>query len=464
MKRYKFQLGEFLEAAFPMGKVSATMFLLFALSALGVLFIPRQPEATLDFWVYARSHAKAYLEPVKRFEAAHPGVTVNFQHVSSRAITQRLHAAFLSGKGAPDVTEVNVDAMGVFFQGPLQDIGFLDVTERIKAEGLEAKLVKARLASVTYKGRIFGIPNDLHPNILVYRKDKFDQMGFDLTQVETWDDFIKIGKQVTKDLDGDGVIDQYALALSRSSYRDLLKMVAQTGNWNFNPAGELLIDNPQTAAVVTNYIKMVGGPEAIAIPVPAGPAAAKAILNGFVLSFLLSDWMVFYQKKSIPQLSGKLSAIPLPALTSGGRRVSTEKGSCISICRASKRPDLAWELCKAIYFDRQNIESITQATGVLPAYKPAWEYPIFHQPDPFYQDLKLSELFLSLAPDMPAPVMHPYDMMASLKLGEVLIEGIKYYESANDRNNLKQVVQKALQVKADELRKEMARNQFLKVQ
>ena len=64
-----------------------------------------------------------------------------------------------------------------------------------------------------------------------------------MTEVETWDDFIAAGKKATRDLDGDGKIDQYAIVLDRRTESDYFSLLLQQGGGFFDEDGTVIIDN-----------------------------------------------------------------------------------------------------------------------------------------------------------------------------------------------------------------------------
>lgn len=58
------------------------------------------------------------------------------------------------------------------------------------------------------------MPVDIGPVVLFYREDLLQESGVDPSEIEQlsfWEELIEIGKRVTRDTDGDGTIDQYAL-------------------------------------------------------------------------------------------------------------------------------------------------------------------------------------------------------------------------------------------------------------
>ncbi len=49
--------------------------------------------------------------------------------------------------------------------------------------------------------------------MLAYRKDLLDSLGVDASQLDTWDKFVEVGRRLSKDLNGDGIIDRYMIDL-----------------------------------------------------------------------------------------------------------------------------------------------------------------------------------------------------------------------------------------------------------
>ena len=46
---------------------------------------------------------------------------------------------------------------------------------------------------------MFALPHDVHPVMLAYRRDLFEQLGIDVNKLTTWDEFARVGRQVTQD-------------------------------------------------------------------------------------------------------------------------------------------------------------------------------------------------------------------------------------------------------------------------
>ena len=121
---------------FPYGKAPFWLLVLAVASSL-LLAVTRRSEAErrpdLIFATFAPPHLEDYQKALPAFEREH-GVRVSLQLVTQRALETRLQNAMLAGSEVPDMVELIEGGLGFFTKGPLEDVGFLDLTERIERE------------------------------------------------------------------------------------------------------------------------------------------------------------------------------------------------------------------------------------------------------------------------------------------------------------------------------------------
>src|SRR6187455_2764789 len=192
---------------FPYGKAPFWLLVLALLSTLSVIVLRQRASAErpdLTFALFAPNHLPAYQRVAPVFERKH-NVRIGLQLVQQRALQTRLQNALLSGTEVPDMVELPEGTLSFFTRGPLSDVGFVDLTERLDKEGYRDHLVASRLSLWSSRGHVFALPHDVHPITLMYRADLVEALGIDVTQLKTWDDFTAVGRKVVKDLDGDGV-------------------------------------------------------------------------------------------------------------------------------------------------------------------------------------------------------------------------------------------------------------------
>ncbi len=411
---------------FPLGKGPMVMLILFLISAVFILAPSKESGENLEFWIFANTHYEEYQARVPIFEAQHPGVNVQLINLGG-TMHDKLLTAMLSDFGAPDVVEVEINAIGRFLKGAIDEVGFIDLRPRLESEGWMEKLVASRFTPWSYRGRIFGIPHDLHPVVLLYRDDLFKAAGVEMTDIETWDDFIAAGKKATRDLNGDGDIDQYAIVLDRQTESDYFNLLLQRGGGFFDEKGNVIIDN-DIAIETLEFLTSLFNEHKIATPVygawHGAPSTFAAMQDGKILSVLAPDWYVGILKSQVPQMAGKWKAIGMPAWAPGERRTTTRGGTMIGITKQCKNLDLAWELLKFTYFDRAGLINRYETTRIIPPLKAAWNAPIFKEPDAYLGGQPLGELFIQLAPDLPPRYQNPYWSEAADLLNDAIFAAV----------------------------------------
>jgi arabinosaccharide transport system substrate-binding protein len=385
----------------------------------------RRPDLVLV--TFTDSHYQAYRRAVPAFERAH-GVTVQIEFTNWTPLRSRLQNAILAGTEVPDLAEVVEGSLGFFTRGPLRDIGVLDLTDRLRTDGLTERLVPSRLSLWSAGERVYALPHDAHPVMLAYRRDLIEALGIDVRALDTWDKFAAVGRRLTGDLDGDGVPDRYMLDLLASGDTALTTLIFQRGGELFDRAGNVAFDSEEVAEVILWYIRQLQGPHKIAYEAGWGQSAAKAMTDGLVLFFLTPDWRSFQYQTEVPWLRGKMALMPLPAWTPGGRRTSVWGGTGLMIMKATRNPDLAWELAKYLYFDETSLGQRFEETNIVPVLKDAWSRPELDAPNPYFSNQPIGRMYAELAPDTPPIFSSPVDAVARAKLNEAFSRCLEAYK------------------------------------
>ncbi len=389
-----------------LGKAPLIFGLLFLLAFPVIVFRGDDRSNTLEYWVFHQIHYDEYSARIPAFEAANPGVKVDLRLISK--IHDKLLAAFLSGIGAPDITEVEISSVGRFFKGSREEIGLVDLTDRVEADGLMDEFVQARLAPWSLDGRVYGLPHDVHPVVLLYRHDAYEEAGIDPESIHTWDDFIVAGRKLARDDDGDGRPDRYPLMLRAHKPGHFWLMLLQNGGGMFDKDGGVIIDNEIAVSTLEFYCRLLNE-ERLAIPeFSQDPANFAAMKEGIVLGILAPDWYIGSVKRFIPELAGKWRAMPLPAWREGERRTSTWGGTMIGITKQSKNPDLAWSFVRFAYMDDEALANRYRKTTIIPPIRSAWSNPVFAEADPYLGGQVLGRTLTDLGDDIPAFYLNPY--------------------------------------------------------
>ncbi|MFP4056211.1 MAG: ABC transporter substrate-binding protein [Candidatus Brocadiia bacterium] len=442
------------EEWFPFG-FAPSLILAAAAVAGGWLAFHPVPHSTADLrlWTFADIHYRAYQKAVPGFERKHSGVDVAVEHVHGDAVTSRLRAAFWADLDVPDLVEVEISWAGTFFRGQEEDIGFVDWTPWLKRTGYYQRIVHTRFAPYTHRGKIYGLPHDVHPVMLAYRRDLFEELGIDPQAIETWDDFVAVGRRVTVPQ------ERYLIQMSDTGAANLECLLFQRDGGYFDAEGDLIMDDEVAYETLVWYIPLVAGPERIANDIGGREIFTKAVEEGYFLSFICPDWRSKSIETHIASMHGKMALMPLPAARPGGRRTSTWGGTMLGITKKCENKEAAFALAEYLYLKPHDLARRFRDLNILPPLKDAWALPAFDEPRPYWSGQRIGRLYAELAEQVPPQYTSPFIRLAKAKMGEVVAACAVYY-NRHGASGFREFARQRLDAAADYVRTQMRRNPF----
>jgi arabinosaccharide transport system substrate-binding protein len=424
---------------YPYGKAPFVLFVIAVLSsALFAATRDSARSADLVLITFSDHHAEMYRKVIPRFEREH-GVQVEVQRADFQSFEARLQSAIVADTDVPDLAEMPEATLGFFTRGPEEDFGFMDLTERVQKAGLDHAVVEARYPSWMVRGRIYALPHDVHPTMLAYRKDLIAELGIDVDALTTWDEFVRVGREVTRDLDGDGIPDRYMLELPKNGQWGLLVMLRQRGIELFDAAGKTAFNQPRTIETIIWYLHQTRGPERIAYEAGWGQPFFKAVSDGLVLFIITPDWKAGQYQMNMPGMAGKMALTPMPAWEKGGRRTSTYGMTGLAISKTTKHPDLAWELATFLYYDEADLGARFLGTSIIPPLKSAWRLPELQQPNAYFSGQAIGAEYARLAPDVPPVYPSSIYKSAMSAMDDVFTRSAYYFDARGDAGLAEQV-------------------------
>ena len=175
---------------------------LFALSLLGAASAATAQEAELLFTFWGSPQEKAAVEQmVADFEAQHPEIQVQAQHIPNTAYVEKISTMLASGS-PPDVAYLGEgQAFPWAAEGTLLDLSsyFQEDTE-----------ASSRLKATYYNygdGKTLGTNTAAETMVLYYNKALFEEAGVEPPPTKaadalTWDVFVDLAKRLTRDRNG----------------------------------------------------------------------------------------------------------------------------------------------------------------------------------------------------------------------------------------------------------------------
>jgi len=383
------------------------------------------PEKTgRDLWLFSSPNEPPYRAAAAEWNAAHtePADQLNVSVIHYQALERRLVAAFTANAPVADLVETESQAMARAFSGPVEDVGFVDLTDRLTAEGLFEAINLPSFSLWTTRGRTFGLPHDVHPCLLGYRADIVEAAGIDMSQIETWEDFRRVLSPLIKDLDGDGRPDRYILNFWENNFDAIELLMLQAGAQFFDEQGQPHLATERNALTLASLVSWVAGPTRFCVDAREFTAGGDRMrLEGTVIASILPDWLAGTWKSYVPGLNGKVKLMRLPAWEPGGRRTSVSGGTSMGITKAAPDFERAWAMAKHLYLSPTVAEAHFRATSIISPVKAFWNLPVYHEPDPYFSGQKVGQMYISEAPNVPERYSSPFLSLVKERMMAILV-------------------------------------------
>jgi multiple sugar transport system substrate-binding protein len=341
----------------------------------------------MEFWGWA-----GYEKIVDQWNAAHPDSKVTFKKIPSGAKGgyAQISNAITAGKG-PCLAQIEYQAI----PSMLVKNTVMDITKYASAD--MEKYVPSSVSASSVGGKIYGVPVDVGPMVLFYRKDLFAKYGItkppatwaeykaDAEKVAAADPSVKFGT-VVGDLNG---MSAFSL---------------QTGQPWFSTKGDswtVSIDNPGTRKVA-DYWQGLKDKGLVAKTGNAwDPQFNKASEAGKVLTFVNAAWAAGGLKSDLKGQAGKWRVAPMPTWKAGDGKSASSGGSATSVMTGCKSPREAVQFADFLSSDPQAVKTGIEG-GLYPASKAGQDDPALTGGDPFFGGQKVGDVYKASAAQVPS--------------------------------------------------------------
>lgn len=294
----------------------------------------------------------------------------------------KLNIALQTGIGAPDVVDIEISKLATILSR--EDTGLIGLNSLV--EEYQDDLVMARFTPYTKDGVIYGIPTHIGTGVIFYNRALFTEAGVSVDDIKTWDDYVEVGKKLTKDTNGDGKIDQWMSPVCNASAWPFHMMARQLGSNLFDEGGNLVIDRSENVRVLEfmqdlvykhKIGKIVGHYEE--------PTFHDAMNKGTYASLLpMPCWHMSRFTQFTPGLAGDIVVRPIPAWTEGGSRSAMGGGTMTSITEGARDIDIAKEFLAFAKMTTQAGIDIWKTLNFDPIVISAYDAPELSEPLPYF--------------------------------------------------------------------------------
>lgn len=322
----------------------------------------------MDSYAAEDPHGQYVYEYAEKFMEEHPNVTIEIQAVASNDIYTRLAAMATSPDELPTMFFTSADQIPTLY-----DLGLTEDLNNYMTDEDKALWTDGVIESGTINGDLTYIPVSLQPTDIIYRIDRFEEAGLEIPT--TWDEFIECAKALTKDTDGDGVIDQWGFGMvgsndSSGQSRFMSYLWSNGYECAYEEDGEWKTDIAATPEFIDVFSKWTSmnaeGLVPIGITEVNYSTAANYFAMGYTSMFLTGPNALGVAYSSNPDLRGKLGSFKIPGEYSG--TMLGAEGYAISSYASDEEKQAAYDFIK--FFATADTEyKFWQSSGKIPAVK-----------------------------------------------------------------------------------------------
>ena len=393
----------------------------------------------MTLWTFQDQHKNYFEDALQRWNSQHPDkpIDLSIETYPNEDMHNKLLIALQSGVGAPDIVDININFFHNFLKG---DIQLLELNDIIEPE--IDKFIKSRFDIYSKDGKYYGIDFHVGATVVYYNKEILDKAGVNADDIKTWNDYIEAGKKVVA---ATGIP---MTAFEVTDQRPFWPMIVQKGGDYLAPDGSVALDSDINIQILQKMLDMMVV-DKIAIDMPGGRTSSEEFFafmnNGGIASLIMPSWYMSRFLDYMPDLKGKILVRPMPVWESSDAKSVGIGGTGTAVTKQTKHPELAKEFLAFAKLSRESNIRIWDILRFDPIRWDVWDAPELSQPDPYFNNEKIFEVFLQVKDSIPSPNMGELSAAA-----QDLVKNQVMFKVLKERS---ETPEQALKAAADELRK-----------
>lgn len=329
--------------------------------------VSKDGTTEITYWTFDKLHAEYYKDAAKVWneENKDKQIKLTATVIPFAQLYQKLTVSLRSGKGAPDLVDVELGQTAMLLKG--NKAPFEPLNKEI--EPYQDKLVESRLVNFEKDGNYYGLDYHVGTTVTYYNKEILEKAGVDYKDIKTWDDYVAAGKQV-KEKTG-----AWMTEVETANYFVFDAMVAQQNS-------DVIKDEKANLSADKNIAAL----QLLHDMVYEDKIARKAVGNnldneeffaemnkGNVASVTMPSWYMSRMVNYMPKLSGKIEIAPMPVFNEGDNRSAGGGGTATMVTNQAKNKDVTKEF--AVWSKADEKQAIKQWTvlGFDPVRWDVWE-------------------------------------------------------------------------------------------
>lgn len=322
---------------------------------------------------------------IDEFNELYPDINITLQFQAGDDHHDKLLTSLAAGSGAPDVAMIESAYIGKY----RDKTGFVNLLD-YGADDMKADFVdyKWDMATSLDGKQVIGIPWDIGPISLFYRRDIFKEVGL-----------------------SDDPDEVYELLSTPEGYLDVARKVSISGErWMLNDAANFFsgrwknrdfydenlnfrfdTDESRELLEISQILRNEGLDAKV-----TGAEEDALLADGKLVTHISGSWFGGFLKNHIaPDTSGKWGIVRPPY-----EDAANWGGSFLVIPEQSNNKEAAWEFIKFSLATKDAQNKMFETVDYFPSYIPAWDDQIYSETDEFFGGQNTRQLWVEIAEDI----------------------------------------------------------------
>jgi multiple sugar transport system substrate-binding protein len=355
-------------------------------------------------WKYEDGRAQRL---VADFQKEHPDVDIKLIPINWEGYYDKVMSALLS-KDVPDIVLIP----SAFSQAFVATGSFLDVTDVLDEYGRD-KFYPGPIEWTQFNGRDYGFPYRTESYGLFYNTKMFEEVGL-AGAPRTWEQVKEAAIKLTRDVDGDGIIDVYGMGVPLSMRTP--EHTASYFRWVAGSFGGDVVNEDATKATANSKetiaaLQWFNDLFKAKVVIPSAPESdldqIRRLFGAEKIALQMNaPWSVEVYEEEVPDL--EFDVVTMPGLEEGEIGKSEALGWSIGVSAYSKESDAAIEFIK-FFLRPENNAYLTEA---LPGVRAAANAPRFSN--------EKTQVFLDQLEHTIGDIAHPRVFMINEAIAKAL--------------------------------------------
>lgn len=332
----------------------------------------------ITMWTFAEQHMEFFLDAAEGWNEQNPDKPIKLvaETYPFDQMHNNLSLALQSGKGAPDIADIEIARFPNYLQGEPQ---LLPMNEFVEPE-LD-NFVASRFDIYAKDGNYYGMPTHVGASVMYYNTEILDAAGVDPDSIQTWDDFREAGKLVAENTDAK------MFTSFPGDYLPYFQMVSQQDSDLIDEDGNPTINREENIRALQLLKDMQD--EGIAEVAPGGAPHAEEYYSymndGGAAAISMPIWYMGRFIDYMPDLKEKMIVRPMPAFEEGGNRSAGMGGTGTVVTNQTEHPDLAKEFLAYAKLSKEGNIKLWTVLGFDPPRHDVWDDPQVLEPNKFFE-------------------------------------------------------------------------------